>query len=56
MIMGGGVISLLQGYLSDENLLGIQWSYLVGVFCFVYLAFYAIKAKTILRSQGITEF
>lgn len=56
MIMGGGVISLLQGYLSDENLLGIQWSYLVGVACFLYLAFYAVKAKTILRAQGIKEF
>ncbi|MCO5945446.1 MFS transporter [Mucilaginibacter flavidus] len=53
MIMGGGVISLLQGYLADNHLLGIQWSYLVGVGCFAYLAFYAIKAKSALKSQGI---
>ncbi len=53
MIMGGGFISLLQGYLAGDNLLGIQWSYLVGVACFTYLAFYAIKAKKILKSQGI---
>lgn len=53
MIMGGGVISLLQGYLAKDNLLGIQWSYLVGVGCFAYLAFYAIKAKSALKSQGI---
>jgi FHS family L-fucose permease-like MFS transporter len=52
MIMGGGVISLLQGYLADY-VLGIQWSYLVGVACFAYLAFYAIKAKSILKAQGI---
>ncbi len=52
MIMGGGFISLLQGFLAD-NLLGIQWSYLVGVACFAYLAFYAIRAKGILQSQGI---
>ncbi len=52
MIMGGGFISLLQGYLAD-HFLGIQWSYLVGVGCFVYLAFYAIKAKSTLKSQGI---
>ena len=52
MIMGGGVVSLLQGYLADY-VLGIQWSYLVGVACFGYLAFYAIKAKSILKSQGI---
>jgi len=53
MIMGGGFISLLQGYLAKDNLLGIQWSYLVGVACFVYLAFYAIKAKSALKAQGI---
>ncbi|MCW3082542.1 MFS transporter [Segetibacter sp.] len=53
MIMGGGVISLLQGYLADDNLLGIQFSYFVGVACFAYLAFYAIRAKAILKSQGI---
>lgn len=52
MIMGGGLISLLQGYISD-HLLGIQWSYLVGVACFAYLAFYAIRAKAALKSQGI---
>lgn len=53
MIMGGGFISLLQGWLASDHLLGIQWSYLVGVVCFVYLAFYAISAKGILKSQGI---
>jgi len=52
MIMGGGIISLLQGYLADTSI-GIQWSYMVGVACFCYLAFYAIKAKSILKSQGI---
>jgi len=53
MIMGGGFISLLQGWLASENLLGIQWSYLVGVLCFVYLAFYGWKAASILKQQGI---
>jgi len=53
MIMGGGFISLLQGYLGDPSRLGIQWSYLVGVGCFTYLAFYAIKAKSALKAQGI---
>lgn len=42
MIMGGGIISLIQGALASNNLLGIQWSYLVGVCCFAYLAFYGI--------------
>lgn len=53
MIMGGGVISLLQGVLASNNILGIQYSYIVGVVCFAYLAFYAVKVKGILKSQGI---
>lgn len=53
MIMGGGVISLAQGVVASDNLLGIQWSYLVGVACFAYLAFYAWKVSNILKSQGI---
>lgn len=53
MIMGGGVISYLQGYVASENLLGIQYSYIVGVVCFAYLAFYAIRVTGILKNQGI---
>ncbi len=53
MIMGGGLISWLQGALASNNLLGIQYSYLVGVACFSYLAFYAWKVSSILKSQGI---
>jgi FHS family L-fucose permease-like MFS transporter len=53
MIMGGGFISLLQGVLADKNLLGIQWSYLVGVACFAYLAFYATVTKGIFKKQQI---
>jgi FHS family L-fucose permease-like MFS transporter len=53
MIMGGGLIALLQGYLASDHLLGIQFSYFVGVGCFAYLAFYAWKAKSILAAQGI---
>jgi FHS family L-fucose permease-like MFS transporter len=53
MIMGGGIISLIQGYLASDAVLGIRWSYLVGVVCFAYLAFYAWKVKTILHNQGV---
>ncbi len=53
MIMGGGIVSLIQGVVADDAILGIQWSYLVGVACFAYLAFYAVKAKSILKAQGI---
>lgn len=51
MIMGGGIISWLQGYVSEFT--GIQYSYVVGILCFAYLAFYAIKASSILKAQGI---
>lgn len=53
MIMGGGFISLLQGYIASPSIIGIQLSYIVGVACFLYLAFYAIRAKSILKGQGI---
>ncbi|MBI3731404.1 MAG: MFS transporter [Burkholderiales bacterium] len=51
MIMGGGIISWLQGFVADK--IGIQTSYLVGVVCFAYLAFYAWKVQGILYVQGI---
>ncbi|MEO5909971.1 MAG: MFS transporter [Pelobium sp.] len=51
MIMGGGIISWLQGYLSEYT--GIQYSYIVGVLCFAYLAYYAWSVSGILRKQGI---
>lgn len=53
MIMGGGLISWLQGWLAGPEVIGIKASYLVGVFCFAYLAFYGWKSSKILRSQGI---
>jgi len=51
MIMGGGIVSWLQGYVADIS--NIHTSYIVGVFCFAYLAFYAWKVSGILKSQGI---
>ena len=39
MIMGGGIISWLQGSVSES--IGIQSSYIIGVLCFVYLGFFA---------------
>ena len=49
--MGGGFVSLLQGYVADVT--SIHFSYIIGVFCFMYLAFYAWKVKGILKNQGI---
>jgi FHS family L-fucose permease-like MFS transporter len=53
MIMGGGIISYIQGYVASDAILGIQHSYIVGVICFAYMAFYAVKSKSILKAQGI---
>lgn len=51
MIMGGGIVSWIQGFVSEG--IGIQASYIVGVACFAYLAFYAWRVSTILKHQGI---
>ena len=51
MIMGGAFVSIFQGWISEQ--IGIHMSYWVGVACFAYLAFYAIKATQVLRKQGI---
>lgn len=51
MIMGGGIVSFLQGALADK--IGIHYSYIVGVLCFAYLVFYAIRAQVVLKQQGI---
>ena len=53
MIMGGGVISIIQGYLSADHILGISFSYFVGIACFIYLLYYAQRAKSDLKNQGI---
>lgn len=52
MIMGGGIVSWLQGVIADETT--IHASYIIGVLCFAYLAFYAWKVKGILKDQGIS--
>lgn len=51
MIMGGGWISMLQGLVADKT--SIHMSYVVGVMCFAYLAFYAWKVPALLKAQGI---
>ncbi|SFI22995.1 MFS transporter [Halpernia frigidisoli] len=51
MIMGGGIISYLQGTLADMT--NIHMSYVVGIACFLYLAFYAVRVTGILKRQGI---
>lgn len=52
MIMGGGIISTLQGAVADAT--NIHVSYIVGALCFAYLAYYAIAVQGILKKQGIS--
>lgn len=51
MIMGGGIVSYLQGELADKT--SIHFSYVVGVICFAYLIFFAVATQKILKNQGI---
>lgn len=51
MILGGAIIPPLQGKLSD--LMGIQPSFIVGVLCFLFLAFFAFYTKTLLKKQNV---
>lgn len=51
MIMGGGFVSLFQGYIAGDQYLGIQYSYIVGVVCFLYLAFYGWRMRSLLADQ-----
>ncbi len=53
MIMGGGLVSWLQGWLAAPELLGIRYSYVVGVACFLYLGFYGWRVASVLRKQGV---
>jgi len=51
MILGGAIIPPLQGKLSD--LMGIQPSFIVGVLCFLFLAFFAFYTKSLLKKQNV---
>lgn len=53
MILGGAIIPPLQGKLADFDQVGIQLSFVIPVVCFVYLAYFAFKAKSLLKAQGL---
>lgn len=53
MILGGGIIPPIQGKLSDLAGVGIQLSYIIPLLCFVYLIYYAVAVKGILKRQNI---
>jgi len=53
MILGGALIPPIQGGLADIPAIGIHLSYVIPVICFIYLAFFGYKVKSILKSQGL---
>jgi len=59
MILGGSIIPPIQGVLADgsqhaiSGMSGIHLSYIVPVIGFAYLAFFAWKAGSVLKKQGI---
>jgi FHS family L-fucose permease-like MFS transporter len=59
MILGGSIIPPIQGVLADNSgtvvsgMTGIHFSYIVPVVGFAYLAFFAWKAGSELKKQGI---
>lgn len=46
-ILGGALIPPLQGLLADVK--GVQFSFIIPVFCYIYLAYYGWKAPKIIR-------
>ncbi|MNL31777.1 hypothetical protein D3C87_1535870 [compost metagenome] len=51
MILGGGIIPPIQGKLAD--IIGIHNSYLLPLLGFVYIVFFAIAVRSVLKKQGI---
>lgn len=50
MILGGGIIPPIQGKIAD--IIGIHPSFVLAALCFAYLAFFAVKVRSILHKQG----
>ncbi|MEO6903986.1 MAG: sugar MFS transporter [Bacteroidia bacterium] len=50
-ILGGALIPPLQGIMADK--VGVHLSFMVPIFCYIYLAFFAWKVKYVLMEQGI---
>jgi FHS family L-fucose permease-like MFS transporter len=53
MILGGAIIPPLQGVLGDMSSIGIHNSYLLAAACFAFLAWLAVKLKSVLHKQGL---
>ncbi len=52
MILGGAILPPIQGKLAD--IIGIQFSFVIGAVCFAYLVIFAFSARRILKKQGVS--
>jgi FHS family L-fucose permease-like MFS transporter len=52
MILGGAILPPIQGKLAD--IIGIQFSFVIGAGCFAYLVIFAFSARRILKKQGVS--
>ena len=50
MVVGGAVLPPLQGLISDMPSIGIRYSFILPALGYSYIAWYAFKAKTYLKS------
>jgi FHS family L-fucose permease-like MFS transporter len=50
-ILGGALVPLIQGGIADH--FGVRISFIVPIFCYIYLVFYAWKVRGVLDQQGI---
>jgi FHS family L-fucose permease-like MFS transporter len=53
MILGGALIPVLQGRISDQS--NIQFSFMVPLLGFLFLAFFAWQVKKVLLGQGVAQ-
>jgi FHS family L-fucose permease-like MFS transporter len=53
MILGGAILPPLQGAIGDNAAVGMHHSYLLAAACFAFLAFLALKLKSVLHAQGL---
>ncbi|MBC7849413.1 MAG: MFS transporter [Chitinophagaceae bacterium] len=53
MILGAAVIPPFQGAIGDNPEVGMHLSYLVAAACFLFLAWLAVKLRSVLKSQGL---
>lgn len=53
MILGGAMIPPMQGAIGDISSVGIHLSYSVAAVCFLFLAFLALRMKSVLHKQGL---